>query len=443
MKRYLQFWLVNLSVSLILIAGMALTWISKGIGLFLLALSLGQGGYWLFCLWKWEVAFETLHQPLLTSSEYFLEKGQEDLKSLAQYVSGLKTKVSQQDQQYKDLAETMEVLLSHLTMGTFLVSAQGQMLLSSRSLPHYFPDVDGDISSLDDLKRMDIRNLVHQAFDQKTRLKQEVSGFHEGDLILEVTAVPVFSPTQSVEAVLVLLYDLTTIRTYEKLNLAFVSNASHELRTPVTSIKGFAETIKGMSAEEEALKDDSLDIIYKESLRLEHIVEHLLTLSKAQQMPIQWTTLSLAEFVQDLTQSLQPQLKKKDLQLKVQVPDDVTLVSDSQLLSQILLNLLSNAIRYTEQGGKIEVKTQKVNEGIKISVSDTGIGISQLEQDRIFERFYRVNKGRSRQTGGTGLGLAIVKELSQLLGGQVTVTSQLGRGSCFTIFLPNQSFAQD
>ncbi|HEX1497013.1 TPA: two-component sensor histidine kinase, partial [Streptococcus pneumoniae] len=344
---------------------------------------------------------------------------------------------------YKDLAETMEVLLSHLTMGTFLVSAQGQMLLSSRSLPHYFPDVDGDISSLDDLKRMDIRNLVHQAFDQKTRLKQEVSGFHEGDLILEVTAVPVFSPTQSVEAVLVLLYDLTTIRTYEKLNLAFVSNASHELRTPVTSIKGFAETIKGMSAEEEALKDDFLDIIYKESLRLEHIVEHLLTLSKAQQMPIQWTTLSLAEFVQDLTQSLQPQLKKKDLQLKVQVPDDVTLVSDSQLLSQILLNLLSNAIRYTEQGGKIEVKTQKVNEGIKISVSDTGIGISQLEQDRIFERFYRVNKGRSRQTGGTGLGLAIVKELSQLLGGQVTVTSQLGRGSCFTIFLPNQSFAQD
>lgn len=86
---------------------------------------------------------------------------------MAQYVSGLKTKVSQQDQQYKDLAETMEVLLSHLTMGTFLVSAQGQMLLSSRSLPHYFPDVDGDISSLDDLKRMDIRNLVHQAFDQK------------------------------------------------------------------------------------------------------------------------------------------------------------------------------------------------------------------------------------------------------------------------------------
>lgn len=147
-----------------------------------------------------------------------------------------------------------------------------------------------------------------------------------------------------------------------------------------------------MSAEEEALKDDFLDIIYKESLRLEHIVEHLLTLSKAQQMPIQWTTLSLAEFVQDLTQSLQPQLKKKDLQLKVQVPDDVTLVSDSQLLSQILLNLLSNAIRYTEQGGKIEVKTQKVNEGIKISVSDTGIGISQLEQDRIFERFTELIK---------------------------------------------------
>ncbi|WP_256096912.1 sensor histidine kinase, partial [Streptococcus dysgalactiae] len=104
-----------------------------------------------------------------------------------------------------------------------------------------------------------------------------------------------------------------------------------------------------------------------------------------------------------------------------------------QLLSQILLNLLSNAIRYTEEGGHISVEAKKVTDGLAVSVTDTGIGMSQLELSRIFERFYRVNKGRSRQNGGTGLGLAIVKELSQLLGGQVTVTSQLGKGSRFTL----------
>lgn len=155
-------------------------------------------------------------------------------------------------------------------------------------------------------------------------------------------------------------------------------------------------------------------------------------------MTLQLTEIELAVFVEELKQSLQPQLGKKDLQLNLQVPDDLMLVSDRQLLSQILLNLLSNAIRYTEEGGHISVEAKKVTDGLAVSVTDTGIGMSQLELSRIFERFYRVNKGRSRQNGGTGLGLAIVKELSQLLGGQVTVTSQLGKGSRFTLLLPEQ-----
>ena len=438
MKRYLQFLLVSFGLSFFILLGMAVAWLSKGVGLFLLALLLGSSAYWLCRLWRWEQAFETLHQPLLTSNDHFLKKGQEDLTFLAKYMTDLKTDLVQQERHYKDLSEKMETLLSHLTMGMFLVSSKGQLLLSSKSLPHYFPDMTEEMTSIEDLKRMDIRNLIHQAFDQQLKVKKEVAGFHEDDLVLEVTAVPIINDAKSVSAVLVLLYDLTTIRTYEKMNLDFVSNASHELRTPVTSIKGFAETIKAMPPEEEALKGDFLEIIYKESLRLEHIVEHLLTLSKLQQMTLQLTEIELAVFVEELKQSLQPQLGKKDLQLNLQVPDDLMLVSDCQLLSQILLNLLSNAIRYTEEGGHISVEAKKVTDGLAISVTDTGIGMSQLELSRIFERFYRVNKGRSRQNGGTGLGLAIVKELSQLLGGQVTVTSQLGKGSRFTLLLPEQ-----
>lgn len=280
------------------------------------------------------------------------------------------------------------------------------------------------------------RLLLRKLLSQKKTIKKELKGYHDGDLILEVTAVPIFNQYGTVFQVLVLLYDLTTIRDYEKLNMDFISNASHELRTPVTSIKGFAETIKNMPEEEQTLKDEFLDIIYNESLRLEHIVEHMLTLSKVNKTQLQKTEIALNDFLYYIGNSMKHQLHEKHLQLSFDLAEDVTIKSDKYLLSQILLNLMSNAIRYTDEGGKITISTAFKEGKIQITVSDTGIGISKLEQDRIFERFYRVNKGRSRQSGGTGLGLSIVKELSQVLGGQVFVKSQIGKGSHFTLEFP-------
>lgn len=429
---------LSILLGLCLLAALGLIWQGPHQVLTLIVLCTGLVASFdvLTMLFRWEREFRALHHHLLTASDHFLLVGQADLSAYAKQLTELKRDLLQKEARLKALSENVEAVTSHLTMGMLLVSNQRELLLTSKSLPAYFPEAKPPFAVLEDLKRMDLIALVNQVFDQKQPLKKELTGLHDGDLILEATLVPILNQAHAVKEVLVLLYDLTTIRHYERLNLEFIANASHELRTPVTSIKGFAETIKEMPDDETGLKEDFLDIIYNESLRLERIVEHLLTLSKANKTPLDLTEFQLRSFLLYTGQSMRPQLEQKQLELSYALEDSIVVTSDQYLLSQIMLNLLSNAIQYTDNGGRIQLSSQRVAGGVAITVADTGIGISQIELDRIFERFYRVNKGRSRQSGGTGLGLAIVKELSQLLGGQITVTSQLGEGSQFTLFLP-------
>ncbi|HEK9098489.1 TPA: two-component sensor histidine kinase [Streptococcus equi subsp. zooepidemicus] len=429
---------LSILLGLCLLAALGLIWQGPHQVLTLIVLCTGlvASFYVLIMLFRWEREFRALHHHLLTASDHFLLVGQDDLSAYAKQLTELKRDLLQKEARLKALSENMEAVTSHLTMGMLLVSNQRELVLTSKSLPAYFPEAKPPFAVLEDLKRMDLIALVNQVFDQKQPLKKELTGLHDGDLILEVTLVPIFNQSHVVKEILVLLYDLTAIRHYERLNLEFIANASHELRTPVTSIKGFAETIKEMPDDETGLKEEFLDIIYNESLRLERIVEHLLTLSKANRTLLDLTEFQLEDFLIYTGQSMRPQLEHKQLELSYSLEEHLVVTSDQYLLSQIMLNLLSNAIQYTDNGGRIQLSSQRVAGGVAITVSDTGIGISQIELDRIFERFYRVNKGRSRQSGGTGLGLAIVKELSQLLGGQITVTSQLGEGSQFTLFLP-------
>ncbi|MGT2887630.1 two-component system histidine kinase PnpS [Streptococcus didelphis] len=389
-------------------------------------------------LFLWQKSFQMLRLEDYRTSDVFLPQKQADLKELLASYGKKREALINKEAEIKKMAGNLEALMSHMTMGMFLLSKEKRIVLYSKSLPDYFPEIKDHFDSLNDLKRLDIIAFVSQAFETQATLKKELSGFREKDLILEVTAVPILDQKGLVDQVLVLLYDLTRIRSYEKLNLDFISNASHELRTPVTSIKGFAETIKHMPETDRALQEEFLEIIYQESLRLEHIVQHMLTLSKVEKTDVQKTSILLDDFLPYIGNSMKHQLKEKNLTLDYDLEEPFELVSDKYILSQILLNLLSNAIRYTEAGGQITIASRTVDDSCQISVTDTGIGMSQLELERIFERFYRVNKGRSRKSGGTGLGLSIVKELSQALGGQVKVSSQIGKGSTFTLLLPKQ-----
>lgn len=412
-------------------------WFYLGYGVVCLSLV-----YTLKSLFAWQEAFHLLAVRQQANPVSFIADKQSDLKAFAKDYWQVKRQLAALSLEKETMSEHLEALLSHLTMGMFLVSKDRTVLLQSQSLPSYFPKTKHPIRMLADIRRMDVRALINEAFDKKKMIKKELAGLDDNDLILEVSAIPILTNRDQVTQVLVLLYDLTTIRSYEKSNMDFISNASHELRTPVTSIKGFAETLKEMPETESKTKEEFLEIIYNESLRLERIVEHMLTLSKAAKIQIQTSRFLINDFLTYIGQSMTPQLSQKKLHLHYQLAGDCVVQTDKYVLSQILLNLLSNAIRYTDQGGTIKIKTQWLNEELKITVSDTGIGIKTHELERIFERFYRVNKGRSRQSGGTGLGLAIVKELSDLLGATIQVDSQLGQGSDFTITLPKQMIAE-
>ncbi len=436
------------------------SWLKSSIGFLLLGISFSVAAYfdveksslWLILatlsllvvMWyvikmcSWYRLFDQVSQ-LTTASSTILKYSEDsdDLRRLAKRLKNLEKDLvlSDQDSQNKDL--NFQAFLDYISMGLLVVSRTKRILLQSQSLGNFFPTLDSHtFKTLADLRRSDITVLVNRAFEKGEVIKKELVGLNDSDLILEVTVVPIKNHQGQFKDVLVLLYDLTPIRTYEQHNTDFVANASHELRTPVTSIKGFAETLMDMPEEDADLRKDFLRIIQKESSRLEHIVNHMLTLSKIGQSKPQLSSFDLVTFLGDVTQGLRPKMAEKGLDFQLDLPEKLIYETDHYMLSQIIDNLLTNAIRYTDEGGRVTISLVEHPNHIAISIADTGIGIGPYQLERIFERFYRVNKGRSRQTGGTGLGLSIVKELSEALGGKISVTSQVGQGSTFTLSLP-------
>jgi two-component system phosphate regulon sensor histidine kinase PhoR len=237
----------------------------------------------------------------------------------------------------------------------------------------------------------------------------------------------------------VVLHDITDLKKLEKMRVEFVANVSHELKTPLASIKGFVETLKDGAVREPENADRFLGIIEKHANRLDNLINDLLSLSKmeSRETPLDLKKIRLLPLIRRITANLEDRIREKNHSLDLQVePEGLELVADEPLLDQAVTNLLDNAIKYTPPGGRLSVSARNNNGRIELAVTDTGIGIPEHDLPRIFERFYRVDKARSREMGGTGLGLAIVKHIMLAHGGEVRVESQLGSGSTFTLSLP-------
>ena len=219
----------------------------------------------------------------------------------------------------------------------------------------------------------------------------------------------------------------------------FVANVSHELRTPITSIKGFIETVLEDDVPEETRRR-FLGIAKDEADRLETLIGDLLDLSRLESdtAPITREEIDLSEIARDIIEMLRPQADKKEITPELRVPRDLPRVpAHRDMLGQALINLLENAIKYTQSGGRVWVEARRVaGDYVEISVADNGPGIPSEHLPRLFERFYRVDKARSRSEGGTGLGLSIVRHIVQRHGGSVRVESRLGKGSRFIVTLP-------
>jgi two-component system phosphate regulon sensor histidine kinase PhoR len=284
---------------------------------------------------------------------------------------------------------------------------------------------------------------LDEALDRVLRSGQpevlEIRRARPGEQILEARLAPAGDGVRDPRGVLLVIRDATRSRKLELMRTEFVANVTHELRTPLTSIRGFAETLLEGALEDPETARHFVTIIKRESDQLGNLIEDLLDLSriesgkwKMHKEPVRLRTLA-TETVGRLAS------KANDLgvDLRIEIPEALPPVpGDPARLAQVLLNLVDNALKYTHAGGSVTVSTEDAGPFVSVRIADTGTGIPKADLPRIFERFYRVDKARSRATGGTGLGLSIVKHIVDAHGGTISVVSDVGQGAVFTFTLP-------
>jgi len=255
--------------------------------------------------------------------------------------------------------------------------------------------------------------------------------------ILSVRAAGLPGPT--VTGAVVVASDISQLRRLEQVRQEFVANASHELKTPLASIKACVETLLDGALEDAEMRIRFLQTVNEQTERLDRLVRDLLALTRIESREVRpdLHPVAIGEIVEECVNRHVQSAERKGMQIATKPsPRPIQVLADEESLEQILDNLIDNAVKYTNPGGSITVSWGAQNGRCRIDVEDTGIGIPQVHLQRIFERFYRVDRARSRELGGTGLGLAIVKHLVQILGGTISVASQLGKGSTFTVELP-------
>lgn len=320
-------------------------------------------------------------------------------------------------------------------------------------------NINSAAAKLFNLERVDAKGKLIQEVLRNINLQQQIKEvirtgisiedeiIHvdaEGQKFLQTNIVSLNDRYKDVLGVLVVLNDVTKVRKLESMRRDFVANVSHELRTPITSIRGYVETLLdgALDNRDDALK--FLDTVLRQAERLNEIIEDLMVLSRIEQEAdhglIKRAKGSLCVVLDVAIETCEHSAKEKDISIFLECPQGIELEINDTLIEQALVNLLVNAIKYSREGSEVRVIAEKVVEDgedvVKIHVTDNGIGIASNHLPRLFERFYRSDKARSRAEGGTGLGLAIVKHIVLAHNGRVDVTSELGKGSTFTMTLP-------
>lgn len=281
-----------------------------------------------------------------------------------------------------------------------------------------------------------ICNLLEKSIIEDCSFSEEVT-LDNNSKILSITINPIKSDSNIIGAVL-FIQDITKMRNLEKIGQEFVSNVSHELKTPLTSIRGFIETLKNGAINDHAVAYKFLDIIDIEAERLFFLINDILALSEIETMKqdANLSSINLEEIISDSVTVLQGQAEKKNISINYDIEPNLKLKVSKHKLMQLVLNLMDNSIKYSPDYSWIKINARKSANSIIISFKDSGIGISKEHQTRIFERFYRVDKGRSRSLGGTGLGLSIVKHIVDIYNGTITLNSEVGKGTEFIVTFP-------
>ncbi|MDQ3635617.1 MAG: ATP-binding protein [Acidobacteriota bacterium] len=289
------------------------------------------------------------------------------------------------------------------------------------------------------IRDFSLHNAFTEALKSKKSSQVRIEIINHNTRIFDVRITPLqVGDTKQVVGV---FYDVTQVEHLERVRQEFLSNISHELRTPLTSILAFVETLEDGAIDDEANNRRFLSIIQKNAERMHHLINDISELSsiEAGKVKIEVRKINLFALVREIFASLSNKAKQRNVLLKNEVSEETFVMADVIRLEQMLTNLVDNAIKFNSVEGMVIVSYEQQDVMDIINVSDTGEGIMKEHQQRIFERFYRIDRARTREVGGTGLGLAIVKHLAKLHGGEVSLDSTLGEGSTFKIKLPQET----
>ena len=362
------------------------------------------------------------------------------IDNLGTNISTLKQELKTKRGDLNASEQRLSLLMGHLNLGVVLISNSGKIeLINSEAMQLLNIDIHTTQRSFQAvIKSYVLVDMINEALKTHQPLSNHIELYIPMSKFIDVNIIPYGKSPDEIESILVLLYDITQVRRLETVRTEFVANASHELRTPVTAIKGFAETLLDGALKQQELAEKFITIIANESNRLETIISDILELSRVEKKsePMVVKQFEVVETVNNLIQFFYKQADRKHISISVDAERPVMMKADQHRIEQIFTNLIDNAINYSDVDSEVKINIEQVNNSVHFSVSDKGIGIPKADQERIFERFYRVDKGRSRNSGGTGLGLSIVRNLIMNMNGTIHVESEVGIGTTFHIKLP-------
>lgn len=386
----------------------------------------------------------------LTKSRYdarYVGHSFEDIDKLGESINELAVNLDTQNQQLKVNEQRTYGLINHLIIGVMLINEERRIQMVNPVMNELLGiNLYGKLSHLytDYIRSAELIELIEEAISKNETMNTEIKLYIPEEKTLDTNVIPVPSSTLGEMNYIVLLYDITEIRRLENVRTDFVSNVSHELRTPITALKGFSETLLDGAMYDETILKEFLEIMLNESGRLDSMVKDILQLSKLEQGQERFSRewVDIVEIVQEVFQILQQKMELKKINYYIEETKELTIYTNRDHLKQILMNLIANAITYTPEKGTVIVDIDQDGEEAVIQVIDNGIGIPEESKARIFERFYRVDKARSRNSGGTGLGLSIVKWVAESMGGHIELFSEENVGTTFVVRLPIQQVGE-
>lgn len=367
---------------------------------------------------------------------------QDEVGELGHAINAMAESLEVQMTRIRQNESQLESVLDNMINGVMMIDPTGRIVLMSKRAEEILGFSARELvgrNYAEAKQQYELSQLIQEALASREHIKEEITFYFPEERLLELNLVPIHQENNEFSGLLLVLQDVTAIRRLERMRSEFVANVSHELKTPIAAVKGFAETLLGGAVNDEETARSFLQIIFDESDRLNRLIGDILALSKieSKRVPLYFSPVELDSFMLKTVTMMETEAARKSIKLDLQMENGLYVEADEDRLRQIMMNVIANGINYTPEGGKVSVNIRSLDEDhIRIQISDTGIGIPKKDLPRIFERFYRVDKARSRSSGGTGLGLSIVKHLIELHKGTISVTSEVGNGSTFVIELP-------